>query len=356
MNKLRLAGAITLALTLCCSLQAVTTSHGTYHEDKAGDTRGNHSADAYFDIISSSIETQGTDTLRFTIETKEPIPERPENKRTWIGLYIDLDKDADTGLPGNLMGTDFIATIDSIPDGKEYKWEASFATPSPIGRKYNFTSTLISKEGNRFTIEVTSPQAFIDYPQFVIQMHAQKEGIWLDLVDDLGSLPITLFPVSDAAINYTESTQMRRTLVATAGHIRRVHLPANNKTKEIRCELEIKSANKKGNYTNYVRINLKDRTKKDIVKFRLANSKERKKKAVVRIYNRSESEGPYYLKNFNNPNFIGKHVMVLRLLEDGIAEFEIDGRVLERQKIRFNIDSAEIRAGSCTAIADISVK
>lgn len=356
MNKLRLTGASIIVLILCNPLLAATTSHGTYHEDPTGDTHGNDPADTYFDIIAASVETKGTDTLRFTIETQEPIPDRPENKRTWIGLYIDLDKDAGTGLPSDLMGTDFIATLQSAPDGETHKWEASIATPSPIGRQYAFTSKLISKESNSFTIEVTSPQAFTDYPQFVMQMYAQKEGIWVDRIDELGTLPVTLFPVSSKAINYTESTQLTRTLVAEAGYIQRVHIPATNKTKEIRCDLEIKSANKKGNYTNYVRINLKDRTKKDIIKFRLANSKERKNKAVVRIYNDGESDAPHYLKNSNNPNFVGKHTMVLRILENGTAEFEIDGHVLERKKFTFNIESAEIRAGSCTAIAEIAVK
>ncbi len=344
---------LTWLLIIACSpanyLFAQTISRGSYYKDPEGDTNESGKAGAYFDITGLNLETQGTDTLRFTIETKSAIPERPESERTWIGLYIDLDKNPATGLPSIEMGSDLIISLESFPDGSQRKWAISVDTPSPIGSKYSYHSRLVSHANNRLTIEVTSSQAFIDYPQFVIQAYAQKEGNWLDHIDSLGSTPVTLFPVTQAAVNYSETNEFKRTLIASAGHIHRQPIPANNRTKEIRCDVDIKTASPSDDYTCYVRINLKNRAKEDIIQFRLALSKQRKNKAVVRIYNHGDSKDPHYLSGYENPYFIGKHIMVLRILDSGVAEFEIDGRVQERLRVDFDIHAAEIRAGSCTA-------
>lgn len=145
--------------------------------------------------------------------------------------------------------------------------------------------------------------------------------------------------ISDAKLT---SDRLSHNFTAGAGQRETVYLAVDNEMSEIHCNFDILSPNIHDKWSSTCQIILSDINDETLVKFRISLSITDFERAVVRVHRGDESLKPHYLKGFDNPNYIGKHQLILRILDNGIMEFEVDGAVLERHQKIHRIAGGEI--------------
>jgi|GEM_PF-4700558 len=333
----------------------VEVSRGIAFTDPAGDVESSNRSKGYLDFTGLYLSSEGDHTLRFSIETREPLPERPQNDRTWIGLYLDLDMDPATGRTTGDLGADVLVALESVPGVSGYEWRLSTATVSEVARQYDFKATLDSRTGRRLNITLTSPDAFKYYPQFNLQVYSHERGTWHDSFDRIGLAPIALFPITHLAINTPKTVVLKRHFTPRGGYYEDVSVPITDHTREVRCDLNIRAAHIDNEWKSTFTIRLEDREKDQRVEFTLALSVVDRVRGVARIRRGDDSLQPHYLEGLSNPKYVGQHQMILRFRE-GTVEFEIDGKVLERHPKDFTVHSAELVAVGTNVAVELAIE
>lgn len=330
------------SLWICCIsvIHATTISGGGFYKDPAGDAKISKADDHAFDITQLIVEARGEDTLRFTIKTKEPLPEKPAAKRTWIGLYVDLDQNTSNGLGGD----DLLITLTAENGAKGLEWKARSWTPGKTAQQFKFSSKLIELEENRLVMEVSSAQAFKLYPRFFVTARSQKEGNWIDKVESASLRPVTFFPFSDESLSRKEGIVIVRSWDPRPGKFMKKEIPVDDQTSEIHCKLNVHHANVHKKWVSMFKITFYNFDGENVLDYWLALSTSRKGQGVMRVYRGEQSQQPHFLEDIPVPvtTFAGPHEMILRM-DNNQMEFEIDGHVIERQRKTFSINKAMMR-------------
>jgi len=348
---LAICGALFFHLSIYA--ESTTSYGGGFYKDDIGDADIQSSEDNCFDITGLMVEARGDDTLRFTIHTKEPLPEKPTTSRTWIGLYVDLDQNSSNGLGGD----DLLVTLTSETTKDGFVWKARPWTPGKTAQQFEFTASLVALRGTRLTMEVSSPRAFKVYPRFFVTARSQKEGDWIDKVESASLRPVTLFPFTDESLSRKEGIIIVRRWDPSPGKFIRKEIPVDDQTTEIHCKLMVHRANVHKKWISMFRITFYNADGEDVLDYWLVLSTSRKGQGVMRVYRGKESKQPHFLEDIPVPvtTFTGPHEMILRMENDEM-EFEIDGHIIERQRKTFSIDKALMRFDSAEMDIEMTIR
>ncbi|MBC2602764.1 hypothetical protein [Puniceicoccus vermicola] len=335
----------------------VETSRGEVFADPGGDAKGVDESNGFMDFTGLQVYGKGDQTLLFNVETRDPIPDKPTRHRSWIGLYLDLDKDPDTGLSVKGIGADVVLALESRNGKDGYEWIVNVETVSVVGRKYEFTPKLILRNGNRLIMQLHSPDAFQYYPQFNVQGYTHEEGTWCDYLEAISVTPLVLFPVTDKAINFTETLNIELLLDPRPGRIQKMPLNVNRPVEEIRCTVDVRKAPRHERWMSTFQINLDDQQGDKILDLRISASAEEHTVMIGGVRTRpGKSWELTTLTNSPNPRFLGKHELVLRFLSNDRIRCDVDGVDLGEYPLRSTVRRVEMVSVGTVARAELAIR